>query len=117
MDLCPWSIQRAINDEVCDSKAGEPVDLIRAEAVHLGHILIVDLPHRPVAEAEQKETFPLNPDHHRTTLPSENLQPDPCLGLHHQHARGKELVMSIVSERTQLWNASPDPHLCFQSDI
>ena len=26
---------------------------------------------------------------------------------------GKELVMSIVSERTQLWNASPDPHLCF----
>ena len=42
MDLCPWSIQRAINDEVCDSKAGEPVDLIRAEAIHIDELLAFD---------------------------------------------------------------------------
>jgi hypothetical protein len=48
-------------------------------------MFIVNLLHRLITEAEQEETFPLNPENHHTTLPTENLQSDLHTGMQHPH--------------------------------
>jgi hypothetical protein len=47
--------------------------------------LIANLPDRPIAQAEQKETFSINPKHHRTTLPKKHLQLDLFSSVHLEH--------------------------------
>ena len=68
--------QGFIDNEVHHCEAGQPVDLVWTQAILFCGTLIANLPDRPIAQAEQKATFSINPKQHRTTLPKKHLQLD-----------------------------------------